>query len=133
MNQSTITRQDNKNSLTILETHLQAAIADDIADDTSNVSISIADNNKTNELIDQTIAPAGMELENTVKDPQSEKGRQSKFLATFQQQEMLIDNFTSETKNLLARSAAVSINTDDSNENELSSEALTVKVIIFFW
>lgn len=120
-----ITQKGNR-SLTILETNLTSEIRDEIVEDVSNITISnFGNNTKTNEFSEKN--DSEVEFKNILKEQQVEKGRQSKLLATFQR-EMLIDNLTAETKNLLARSAVVSINTDDGSENDLSSEALTVKV-----
>lgn len=58
----------------------------------------------------------------------SEKGRQSKGLAEYKE-ELKSVNFSSETKNLLAHLAASSINAAEVTDSDLSSEALTVKVI----
>ena len=56
-------------------------------------------------------------------------GRQSKILSVYRE-DLKIVNFTDETKNLLARSAIIDAD-DDSNEHDLNSEALTVKVYNF--
>lgn len=58
----------------------------------------------------------------------SEKGRQSKGLAEYKE-ELKSVNFSSETKNLLAHLAASSFNAAEVTDRDLSSEALTVKVI----
>lgn len=63
-----------------------------------------------------------------------EKGRQSKVLMAEYKEELKSVNFSAETKNLLAQLASSSINADEDDDrrhdgdNDLSSEALTIKV-----
>lgn len=70
--------------------------------------------------------------EETEKEVISDMGRQSKILAEYSQT-LKILNLTSASKNLLARSA-ISVSSDEIVEDdELNSEALIIKVCIYFF